>query len=132
VPFGRNRESRSREAAGRRNWPEAVPRKMRGRKRVGLLNWEDRCGMGRATGRTSAEHKKITSRTSAPGSRWESRFEWTREGERRYGEEDAPARTHCLWHRVTYVARCAIPSRSANIALRSDQHPLTIYNKRCR
>src|SRR5258708_13206122 len=24
VPFGRNRESRSREAAGRRNWPEAV------------------------------------------------------------------------------------------------------------
>src|SRR5262249_31290071 len=33
VPFGRNRESRSREAAGRRNWPEAVPEKMRGRKR---------------------------------------------------------------------------------------------------
>jgi hypothetical protein len=32
VSFGRNRESRSREAAGRRNWPEAVPRKMRGRK----------------------------------------------------------------------------------------------------
>src|SRR5258708_18258069 len=24
VPFGRNRESRSREAAGRRHWPEAV------------------------------------------------------------------------------------------------------------
>src|ERR1700738_5299482 len=33
VQFGRNRESRSREAAGRRNWPEAVPKKMRGRKR---------------------------------------------------------------------------------------------------
>src|SRR5579859_5399337 len=33
VPFGRSRESRSREAAGRRNWPEAVPRKMSGRKR---------------------------------------------------------------------------------------------------
>src|SRR6266853_2761826 len=33
VPFRRNRESRSREAAGRRNWPEAVPKKMRGRKR---------------------------------------------------------------------------------------------------
>ena len=32
MPFGRNRESRSREAAGRRNWPEAVPKKMRGRK----------------------------------------------------------------------------------------------------
>src|SRR5438552_18528716 len=32
VLFGRNRESRSREAAGRRNWPEAVPRKMRERK----------------------------------------------------------------------------------------------------
>jgi len=31
--FGRNRESRSREAAGRRNWPEAVPRKRSGRKR---------------------------------------------------------------------------------------------------
>jgi hypothetical protein len=24
--LGRNRESRSREAAGRRNWPEAVPK----------------------------------------------------------------------------------------------------------
>jgi hypothetical protein len=33
VPFGRNRESRNREDAGRRNWPEAVPKKMRGRKR---------------------------------------------------------------------------------------------------
>src|SRR6266404_6201915 len=31
--LGRSRESRSREAAGRRNWPEAVPRKMGGRKR---------------------------------------------------------------------------------------------------
>jgi hypothetical protein len=27
VPFGRNRESRSREAAGRRNWPEQCPGK---------------------------------------------------------------------------------------------------------
>jgi hypothetical protein len=34
VEFGRNRESRTREDAGRRNWPEAVPRKMRGRKRL--------------------------------------------------------------------------------------------------
>ena len=34
MSFGRNRESRSREAAGRRNWPEAVPRRMRGRKRT--------------------------------------------------------------------------------------------------
>ena len=34
MPFGRNRESRSREAAGRRNWPEAVPKKMRCRKRL--------------------------------------------------------------------------------------------------
>jgi hypothetical protein len=33
VLFGRNRESRNREAAGRRNWPEAVPRKC-GRKKV--------------------------------------------------------------------------------------------------
>jgi hypothetical protein len=38
VPFGRNRESRTREAAGRRNWPEAVPKKMgaeKGREPVG-------------------------------------------------------------------------------------------------
>jgi hypothetical protein len=35
--FGRSRESRSREAAGRRNWPEAVTRKMRGRKRERVL-----------------------------------------------------------------------------------------------
>jgi transposase-like protein len=34
VSFGRNRESRRREAAGRRNWPEAVPKKMRGGKRL--------------------------------------------------------------------------------------------------
>ena len=39
--FGRNRESRSREAAGRRNWPEAVPRKMRGRKRVACRTQKD-------------------------------------------------------------------------------------------
>src|SRR6266478_1530128 len=37
VLLGRNRESRSREAAGRRNWPEAVPKKMRGRKRSETL-----------------------------------------------------------------------------------------------
>jgi hypothetical protein len=34
VVFGRSRESRTREAAGRRNWPEAVPREMRGGKRA--------------------------------------------------------------------------------------------------
>src|SRR6266576_1709719 len=33
VVFRRSRESRSGEAAGRRNWPEAVPRKVSGRKR---------------------------------------------------------------------------------------------------
>jgi hypothetical protein len=33
VTFGRNQESRSCEAAGRRNWPEAVPRKISDRKR---------------------------------------------------------------------------------------------------
>src|SRR5260370_39697310 len=43
VPFGRNRKSRSREAAGRRNWPEAVPRKMSGRKREAYeTQWESR------------------------------------------------------------------------------------------
>jgi hypothetical protein len=31
--FGRNRESRAREAAGRSNWPEAVPKKMCGSRR---------------------------------------------------------------------------------------------------
>ena len=30
-----------REAAGRRNWPEAVPRKNERQKKAGLLNWED-------------------------------------------------------------------------------------------
>ena len=30
--FRRNRESRTREAAGRRNWPEAVPKKISARK----------------------------------------------------------------------------------------------------
>jgi hypothetical protein len=40
VPFGRSRESRTCEAAGRRNWPEAVPRKMRGRKR-GLIELDE-------------------------------------------------------------------------------------------
>ena len=44
--FGRNRESRSRDAAGRRNWPEAVPRKMSGRKR----RWSHSAGTG-LTGR---------------------------------------------------------------------------------
>ena len=34
MAFGRNRETRSREAAERRNWPEAVPRKKSGGKRV--------------------------------------------------------------------------------------------------
>ena len=36
--FGRGWESRSREAGGRANWPEAVPRKMHGGKRDGLPN----------------------------------------------------------------------------------------------
>jgi len=31
---GRNRKSRRREATGRRNYPEAVPRRMRGKKRL--------------------------------------------------------------------------------------------------
>jgi hypothetical protein len=41
---GRKRESRSREAAGRKNQPEAVPRRKSGRKKAGLLKWEDRLG----------------------------------------------------------------------------------------
>jgi hypothetical protein len=45
MSFRRNRESRSREAAGRRNWPEAVPRKMRGRKRPALGLDEGRKGI---------------------------------------------------------------------------------------
>jgi hypothetical protein len=43
VLFGRNRESRSREAAGRRNWPEAVPKKMRGEKRLCTGLSQNRC-----------------------------------------------------------------------------------------
>src|SRR6266567_2212685 len=46
VWFGRNRESRSREAAGRRNWPEAVPKKMCGRKRSPTRLVEKRIGKG--------------------------------------------------------------------------------------
>src|SRR5713226_7611892 len=49
--FGRNRESRRREAAGRRNWPEAVPRKRSGRKRSLTRlneNWQ-KCGLATAT-----------------------------------------------------------------------------------
>ena len=42
MAFGRNRESRTHEAAGRRNWPEAVPRKTRGRKRAALLKFSEK------------------------------------------------------------------------------------------
>jgi hypothetical protein len=52
--FGRNRESRSREAAGRRNWPEAVPRKMHGRKRAGLLKSADNRHDGQDRARRAA------------------------------------------------------------------------------
>jgi len=51
VPFGRNRESRTRDDAGRRNWPEAMPRKMRGRKRkrlrdtMGIVGRAERSGV---------------------------------------------------------------------------------------
>jgi len=41
VPFGRNRESRSREAAGHRNWPEAVPRKNAWQKEIVYRNQLD-------------------------------------------------------------------------------------------
>jgi hypothetical protein len=44
VSFGRNRESRNREAAGRRSWPEAVPRKICGRKRLVSKLSENRRG----------------------------------------------------------------------------------------
>jgi hypothetical protein len=49
--FGRNRESRNREAAGRRNWPEAVPRKMRSRKRRTEIS--EGVGLSRSTLRTA-------------------------------------------------------------------------------
>jgi hypothetical protein len=54
VLFGRNRESRSREAAGRRNWPEAVPRKMRGRKRL-LTALSDNLSCRGLDGRVASE-----------------------------------------------------------------------------
>jgi hypothetical protein len=36
VPSGRNRESKSRDAAGRRNYPEAVAQENERQKKVGL------------------------------------------------------------------------------------------------
>jgi len=44
----RSRESRSRKAAGRRNSPRSIAQKNERQKKAGLLNWEDRCGVGRA------------------------------------------------------------------------------------
>jgi len=42
--LGRNRESKSRdELAGRRNWPEAAPWKMSGRKRSDLTELRTNC-----------------------------------------------------------------------------------------
>ena len=58
LSFRRNRESRSREAAGRRNWPEAVPRKNERQKKSGLLSWKDRRGMSRGRWAARAEHKR--------------------------------------------------------------------------
>ena len=56
MPFGRNRESRSREAAGRRNWPEAVPRKMSGRKSVLTeISWNREEEQTRANGQETVE-----------------------------------------------------------------------------
>ena len=51
MVFRGNRESRNREAAGRSNWPEAVPRKMLGRKR-GLSRLSD---IGQRSGRRCQE-----------------------------------------------------------------------------
>jgi len=61
VLLGRNRESRSREAAGRRNWPEAVPRKNERQKKASLLNWEHRCGLcrGKEAGKGEQQHSAL-------------------------------------------------------------------------
>jgi hypothetical protein len=50
--FGKSRESRGREAAGRRNWPEAVSRKMSGRKtrRTEISHIRERNGGRHASG----------------------------------------------------------------------------------
>ena len=55
VLFGRNREGRSREAAGRRNWPEAVPRKMSGRKSA-LTEHSDKSDEGQTPGRNRTDY----------------------------------------------------------------------------
>jgi hypothetical protein len=54
--FGRNRESRTREAAGRSNWPEALPGRNERQKKAGLLNWED--NVTRAVVRGQLERNK--------------------------------------------------------------------------
>ena len=46
--LGGDRESRRREAAGRRNLARSSAQKNERQKKAGLLNCEDRCGVGRA------------------------------------------------------------------------------------
>jgi hypothetical protein len=71
--LGRNRESRRREAAGRRNSPEAVPRKMSGRKSSDLRDSVISARGGERTTGASPSHAivfaRLTSlrRTSAEG-----------------------------------------------------------------
>jgi hypothetical protein len=57
--FGRNRESRTREAAGRRNWPEAVPKKMCGGKKTTYYRTQQESALG-VEWRQQSERKLLT------------------------------------------------------------------------
>jgi hypothetical protein len=64
---GRNRESRRREAAGRRNWPEAVPRRMSGG-RSALTEHSDnqRTGSGLEIARVTRNARLLADRHASP------------------------------------------------------------------
>jgi hypothetical protein len=61
--------SRSREAAGRRNWPEVVPKKMRGRKRVFIEITENRDEKHTRTGKrgllVTQSQERVDARSAA-------------------------------------------------------------------
>src|ERR1700730_834586 len=64
APLGRNRESRTREAAGRRNSPEAVPRKTCGRKSV--LSDNQRTGSWLEVARVTRNARRLADQHASP------------------------------------------------------------------
>jgi len=59
---GRNRESRRREAAGRRNYPEAVPKERERQKMNNSVTWTDQLGhvLVRSNSRSAKVSGKLT------------------------------------------------------------------------